>query len=60
MPENWLYLAVGAAVVAFFRPFLWTVLLAGSLWVGYRFLPDRFGRRLFGHYWKKPSQGMLE
>lgn len=48
--------ALGAVVaIAVIRPLFWFVSLGLSLWIGRKFLSPKWGKRIFGHYWKDKS-----
>lgn len=50
--ENWWYALGVFVVVGVIRPLLWWILLSLSLWIGRMFLDDRWGRIVFGRYWR--------
>ena len=47
-------------LVAAILPFFWTVAIAVPLWICRKFMSDRLGLRLFGHYWKPPREHRAE
>lgn len=51
------YYALGViVVVGLIRPVFWLIALSTSLWIGRKFLSEKWGRIVFGDYWRSPSQ----
>lgn len=53
--DETVYRFLTSAMAAAFAPAVWALLLlpaAIALWIGRKTLSDRWGRRLFGRYWK--------
>jgi hypothetical protein len=48
-----LYSAIGFAIAFAARNWVWWLLLSTSLWLGRKFLPQKLGSLIFGHYWVK-------
>lgn len=49
--------ALAIIAVMILRNALWLFLLTVFLWLGRKFMSDRAGRLLFGHYWSRNTQG---
>lgn len=47
-------------VAALIQPVFWLLSLSISLWLGRKFLSDKWGRRLFGHFWNRSHKSIFK
>lgn len=50
--EGFLAALAAIVVIALLRPLFWWVALSTSLWIGRKTLPEKWGRIVFGRYWR--------
>jgi hypothetical protein len=50
------YGLLGAAIAAALAPLFWWLIAGLTLWAGRNLCNDKWGRRLFGHYWERRGQ----
>lgn len=63
MDNDFLHVLGGLFAIGVLRVFIWVFLLGFLLWLGRKFLSDKVGKFIFGHYWlqpNKPAAGTVE